>query len=294
VAETMRQRFYRVAAELLDNDERMAIVIAEIGESYLDEYRVFERHPERAINVGIREALMVSAAAGMALEGMRPIAHSYAPFLVERSFEQVKLDFGHQGVGGILVSVGASHDWAEGGRTHQSPGDVALISTLPDWTIHVPGHPDEVEALLRAAADRDDAVYIRLSDAVNDSAHVESGVTLVRRGSPDAPSVLAIGPMLQPTLEATADVDATVLYTHTPRPLDAEGLRRSIEGERVFVVEPYLEGTSASAIAAAFDRPIRLRSIGVKPVEVRRYGTRLEHDRVHGIDAAGIRSRLTD
>jgi transketolase len=293
MADTMRQRFYRVAADLLDQDERVAIVIAEIGEGYLDEFRVFERYPKRAINVGIREALMVSAAAGMALEGMRPIAHSYAPFLIERSFEQVKLDFGHQGVGGILVSVGASHDWAEGGRTHQSPGDVALMSTLPDWTIHVPGHPDEVEALLRDAASRDDAVYIRTSEAQNDEAHVLPGIKVLRRGGPTAVAVLAIGPMLQPTLEATTDLDVTILYTHTPRPLDADGLRAAVAGENLFVVEPYLEGTTAAAVVAALDGPIRLRSIGVKPVELRHYGTRQEHDHAHGIDAAGIRARLT-
>jgi transketolase len=294
MAETMRQRFYRVTSELLDTNDNLAIVLADIGVGYLEDLGTMQRHPTRAINVGIREGLMVSAAAGMALEGMRAIAHSYTPFLIERSFEQIKLDFSHQGVGGILVSVGASHDWTEGGRTHQSPEDVALMSALPDWTIHVPGHPDEVEALLRAAAGRDDAVYIRLSEAENRKAHPRPGVQEIRRGGTDSPVVLAIGPMLQPTLDATTDLDVTVLYTHTPRPLDGDGLWGLVAVEDVFVVEPYLEGTSAAAIASALSgSPIRLTSIGVKNVELRKYGTRQEHDAAHGIDAAGIRARLT-
>jgi transketolase len=293
MAETMRQRFYRVTSELLDTNEDLAIVLADIGVGYLEDLGTMQRHPTRAINVGIRENLMVSAAAGMALEGMRPIAHSYTPFLIERSFEQIKLDFSHQGVGGILVSVGASHDWTEGGRTHQSPEDVALMSALPDWTIHVPGHPDEVEALLRAAVTREDAVYIRLSDAENAVAHPDAGIQEIRRGGPDSPVVLAIGPMLQPTLDGTADMDVTVLYTHTPRPLDADGLWRHVAVENVYVVEPYLEGTSAAAVTAALsDLPIRLTSIGVKNIELRKYGTPAEHDRAHGIDAAGIRGRF--
>jgi len=295
VSVSQRQRFYRAVADLLDSDPRVAIVLADIGVSYLAALRVFRRHPTRAINVGIRENLMVSAAAGMAIEGMRPIAHSYTPFLIERSFEQIKLGFRHQGVGGILVSVGASHDWTEGGRTHQAPEDVALMTTLPDWTIHVPGHPDEVEGLLRAAVAGDDAVYIRLSDASNASAYPDGadGMTTLRRGSPTAPTILAVGPMLAPVLEATADQDATLLYTHTPRPLDAEALRGGVTGSDVVLVEPYLEGTSAGAVTAALaDRPIRLLSVGVKPVELRRYGSPDEHDRAHGIDAAGVRARL--
>ena len=118
-------------------------------------------------------------------------------------------------------------------------------------------------------------------------------MTSLRTGGPGAPTILAVGPMLTPVLEATADLDATVLYTHTPRPLDAGSLRDFVRGTDVVLVEPYLEGTSAAAVAAGLsDRPIRLLSIGVEPVEVRRYGTREEHDRVRHLDAPGIRNRL--
>ncbi len=294
--ESMRQRFYRVAAELLDTDPRVAIVLADIGVGYLEPFGVFERHPRRVINVGIREALMVSTAGGMALEGLRPIAHSYAPFLVERSFEQVKLDLGHQGVGGILVSIGASYDWAEGGRTHHSPGDVALLGTLPDWTIHVPGHADEAEQLLRQAVLDDGPVYIRLSEAQNREPQPDgcAAIAVVREGGPGAPTILAVGPMLQPVLDAADDLDATILYTATPRPLDTDRLQRHVTGAEVALVEPYLEGTLAGAVSAALaDRPTRLLSIGVPSVELRRYGTRQDHDRAYGLDAADIRARLT-
>ncbi len=142
---TMRQRFYERATRALHDDPRPAVVLADIGASELP------RH-ERVFNVGIREQLMIGVAAGLALEGLRPIAHSYAPFLVERPYEQIKLDLGHQDVGAILVSTGASYDGARSGRTHQAPADVALLSALPGWTIHVPGHPDELERVARTGA----------------------------------------------------------------------------------------------------------------------------------------------
>ena len=111
---TMRKRFYERATRALDDDPRAAIVLAEIGASELP-----ARH-ERLFNVGIREQLMIGVAAGLAFEGLRPIVHSYAPFLVERPYEQIKLDLGHQDVGAILVSTGASYDGAQLGA--HAPG----------------------------------------------------------------------------------------------------------------------------------------------------------------------------
>jgi transketolase len=285
---TMRKRFYELATRALDDDPRTAIVLAEIGASELP------RH-ERVFNVGIREQLMIGVAAGLALEGLRPVVHSYAPFVVERPYEQIKLDLGHQDVGAVLVSTGASYDGAQSGRTHQAPGDVALLSALPGWTIHVPGHPDELEdAFLRALAG-DDRVYIRMSEEANVAPVRGQGLTVLRRGSVGAPVVVAVGPTLDETLAATSDLDATVAYLATVRPFDAGGLRALVaEGGDVVLVEPYLEGTSAAEIAVALaDRPHRLLSLGVANVELRRYGQGREHRAAHGLDAAGIRRSFT-
>lgn len=289
--DTMRDRFARVTSGQLDEDPRLAVVLAEIGVSGFA--RAMRRHPDRVINVGIREQLMISVAGGLALSGMRPIAHSYTPFLVERPFEQVKLDLAHQGAGAILVSVGASYDWPEGGRTHQAPEDVALLSTLPDWTIHIPGHPDETETLLRDAIAGDGNVYIRLAAQANaepmpielDRFHV------VRRGS--QATVIAVGPMLDRTLEAAADRDVTVLYATTVRPFDAETLRAELDAPAVVLVEPYLQGTSALWVSEALrETPHRLLSIGVRRLENRHYGTPEQHDEAHCLDASSIRHRI--
>src|SRR5215468_3500141 len=159
--ETMRERFTSVTSELLAADPRLALVLADITADAFEPAR--RRFPDRVLNLGIREQLLISAAGGLALAGMRPIAHTFASFCVERPFEQIKLDLNHQGAGAILVSSGASFDYSSSGRTHQSPGDVALLGTLPGWTVHVPGHADEAERMLRAAAVGNGLVYLRLS-----------------------------------------------------------------------------------------------------------------------------------
>src|SRR5206468_7438464 len=124
----MRERFYELTREALEEDERVAVVTARIGTDSIGE------HP-RHFDVGIREQLMIGLAAGLALKGYRPVAHSYTPFLVERPWEFLKLDLGHNDLGAVLVSTGASYDAARSGRTHQAPEDVALVAALPGWTI---------------------------------------------------------------------------------------------------------------------------------------------------------------
>ncbi|GAA2308189.1 transketolase family protein [Streptomyces violaceusniger] len=292
--DTMRERFASVVSRLLDDDPRLAVVLAEIGkDGFTDAARA---HPDRMINVGIREQLLIGVGGGLALTGMRPILHTFASFLVERPFEQVKLDFGHQGVGGVLVSAAGSYDWPAGGYTHMAPGDVALLDTLDGWTVHVPGHPDEAETLLRAAAAAgDDSVYVRLSAHSNSVPRdIAPGRFLtVREGRRGV--VIAVGPMLDGVLTAVEGLDVTVLYATTVRPFDEPTLRAAIGGVGdVVLVEPYLAGTSTAAVNDALaDRPHRVLGLGIPRRELRRYGTIDEHLAGQGLDPLALRERIS-
>uniref|UniRef100_A0AAU1ZRU7 Transketolase n=1 Tax=Streptomyces sp. NBC_00093 TaxID=2975649 RepID=A0AAU1ZRU7_9ACTN len=292
--DTMRDRFAPVLSQLLDEDPRIAVVLAEIGADGFTETRA--RHPDRVINVGIREQLLVAAGAGLALTGMRPVVHTFASFLVERPFEQVKLDLGHQDAGAVLVSAAASFDWPAGGFTHMSPGDVALLDTLDDWTVHVPGHPDEAETLLRhAVAAGDDKVYVRLSVQSNADALPVDGARVLTLREGRSGVVIAVGPMLDAVLAATDGLDVTVLYATTVRPFDTAALRRATEaaGTDVVLVEPYLAGTSTAVVNDALaDVPHRVLGLGVGRRELRKYGEIDEHITAHGLDARTLRERI--
>jgi transketolase len=298
----MRTAFAGSVSALLEEDPLAAVVLAEISADLFA--KAAARHPDRVLNVGIREQLMVSVAGGLALAGLRPIAHTYAPFLVERAFEQVKLDLAHQDARAVLVSVGASYDASESGRTHQAPEDVALMDTVPGFAVQVPGHPDEVPGLLSEAVGLlgSRSTYLRLSTEQNRSAlPLWPGLQVVRPGR--GAVVVAVGPMLSTVLEAVADLDVTVAYATTVRPFDGEGLRELVVSSgasgssgssgssgAVVLVEPYLAGTSAFCVAEALaGRAFRLLSLGVRREEVRRYGTPADHAAWHGLDAGGIR-----
>lgn len=292
--DTMRDRFTPVLTGLLDEDPRVAVVLAETGADPFARTRA--RHPDRVINVGIREQLLIGAGAGLALTGMRPVVHTFASFLVERPFEQVKLGLGHQDVGAVRVSAAASFDWPADGYTHMAPGDVALLDTLDGWTVQVPGHPDEAETLLRhAVAAGDDKVYVRLSAQSNREGRAVDGERFLTLREGRSGVVIAVGPMLDAVLDATEGLDVTVLYATTVRPFDTAALRRATEvaGTDVVLVEPYLAGTSTAVVNDALgDVPHRVLGLGVGRRELRRYGDVEEHVAAHGLDARTLRERI--
>src|SRR5713226_8705535 len=205
---TMRQQMGQTVKEVIESDERLVVVLAEISTGYFEG----TSHPERVINVGIMEQTMTSVAAGMALEGFIPVVHSITPFLVERPFEQIKDDFCYQGLGGKFISTGASYDYSTEGMTHHGPGDVQILRSLPGMQIVVPGNAGEFDRLFREAYANASPTYYRMQVSENPIEYpVRFGkLEVIRRGNHT--TVIAIGPMLSRVLPAVEDLDVTVLY----------------------------------------------------------------------------------
>ena len=279
---SMRERAGETAAGLLDEDPRVAVVLAEISTGQFG--RALRAHPDRAVNVGIMEQTMVGVAAGFAMEGFLPIVHTITPFLVERPLEQIKLDFGYQGLEGTFVSVGGSYDYTSEGFTHHSPGDVQVMLTVPGMQVMVPGTPDELERLFRATYANGHITYLRPSTATNaESREVDIGrLDVVRRGG--RATIVAVGPMLDRTLAAVEGMDVTVLYVTSVAPFDADGLaREAADALEVISVTPFLEGTltptltyalAVPAVALHVDRRRRRRAARVRDGRRSRPGAR--------------------
>jgi transketolase len=157
----------------------------------------------------------------------------------------------------------------------------------------VPGAAAEADGLVRDTYANDRITYLRTQIVANREARpVELGRLLVERHGSRA-TVIAVGPMLDRTLAATADMDVTVLYATTLNPFDADTLSRELAGDDVVVVEPFFAGTLAGPVSEALrDRPTRLHFVGVPRVVIRDYGTPQQLDHVLGLDAAGIHRRI--
>ncbi|MEM7030562.1 MAG: transketolase C-terminal domain-containing protein [Chloroflexota bacterium] len=293
MSDLMRDRMGNVVSDLLNTDENTALILADISTQYFQDE--LKQYPERVINLGIMEQTMVSLGAGFALEGLHPIMHSIAPFVTERPFEQIKDDFCYQGLGGTFISIGASYDYGTDGMTHHGPADVPILKTLPRMQIAVPGTADEFEALLRQTYDDGAPTYIRTSIQENRvSRPVDFGKLQVEREGKDG-VVVAVGPMLERTLAAVADMDVTVLYATTVMPFDAETLQAAVAKAQpnVILVEPYYEGALVQDIAKSLQKTAsRIEAIGIPRQVIKRYGSAERHDQELGLDATGIRTRI--
>lgn len=109
----MRRRFGKIITELAKKDKKIILIVGDIGYGIFDEFR--KKFPKRFFNLGICEQSIIGAAAGMSLEGLKPWVYTITPFLIERPFEQIKLDIDQQNVDVKLVGYA---DYPELGPTH--------------------------------------------------------------------------------------------------------------------------------------------------------------------------------
>ena len=109
----MRRKFGKLIAELAKKDDKIVLIVGDIGYGIFDEFR--EQHPKKFFNLGICEQSIIGVASGMSLEGLKPWVYTITPFLIERPFEQIKLDIDQQNLNVNLVGFA---DYPNLGPTH--------------------------------------------------------------------------------------------------------------------------------------------------------------------------------
>ncbi len=288
----MRKAMQAVVRETIEQWRDTALLLVDIGVYPFRD--LLERFPQRAKNIGIFEPGTVSLAAGMSLAGIVPIVYGISPFIVQRSLEQLKLDFVYQKTGGNFITTGAAYDFSTLGYSHYCPEDAATLRLLPGMEVLTPGTPEQFARLFRACRRNGRPSYFRMTDHCNRvRVDVEFGKASVIKWGTQA-TVIAVAEQLDATLTACEGLDVTVLYYTTLAPFDYVTLRENCANGLVFVSAPLYEGTLYPELIKALSG-MRVRLGGAEiPLEVlRSYGGKTEKDKDLGLDAAGIRSRLS-
>jgi transketolase len=289
----MRAQFVKTTSDLMAEDARVSLLLGDIGvHGFRD---VLKNYPDRAFNIGILEQSTIGIAAGFASMNMVPIVHTIAPFIVERAYEQLKVDFGYQNLGGNFVSVGASYDYAALGCTHHCPSDIGVLQLIPNMEIYCPGSSSEFDSIFRETYSNPAPKYFRLSEMQNtDQFSVKRGrAEVVKTGQSCV--IIAVGNMLSKVMEATIGLDVTILYYTSIKPFDSETLLSVTENQKKIVIcEPYYSaGGLISTVSKLFNgKNTTILSIGMDTIFSNHYGLAREHDAYHGIDTIGIKKSL--
>lgn len=287
----MRNQFVKTVERLVEYDDRIVTLLGDI--SVYAFRNVFRDYPNRIYNIGICEQSMASMAAGLSKEGLIPIIHSIAPFVVERCFEQLKCDVCYQKLPVNIVSIGASYDYAGLGCTHHCPGDVAVLKALPGMQIIVPGTPEEFDLLFSETYSNDHPTYYRLNESSNSvNFPVKFGyANVIQSGS--LATVLAVGTALRFVLEAVKDLDVTLIYYTTVEPFDIGTLLKNSISNKYIIIEPYYScGLNAEIHNAVGDSPVAIKNIGIPKSFLTNYGKSEEHDEKLGFKIEEIKLTL--
>lgn len=217
----MRRQFKNTVTDLAAYDERIVVLLGDVSVYLFRDFQ--EKYPERFYNIGICENTMISIGAGLSSQGYYPFVHTIAPFITERSFEQIKLDMCYNRYGGNIVSCGASFDYAWDGATHHAYTDLAILRLLPDMEVMQPGSDKEADVLIRSQYNNGRPSYFRLSDNPhNIDIPVTFGKAVVLKNINSPVTVMTAGPILGNVFEACNELDVNLVYFHTIKPIDRE------------------------------------------------------------------------
>ena len=286
----MRALFPKLVKSYLDSGTDLFVLLGDIGVySFKD---ISLNYPKNIENLGTIEQSMVGIAAGISLGGSIPIVHTITPFLIERAFEQLKIDFGYQKLRGNFLSVGGAFDYTGLGATHHCPADVSLIKSIPNFQCIIPGHAKEFEKLFRSTVLNNFPTYIRLSEQSNThEVDVEFGKATVIKEDGDI-VIIAVGDMLDITIEATKNLPVTILYYTTLEPFDKDCLKKYFKS-KILIIGSFYIGTLVSDVTEALnDKKVIIESIAIPRNFIYKYGTKKELKQYVGLTTNEINNKV--
>ena len=301
-----RESYGKTLAELGAENPNIVVLDADLAGS--TKAGVFAKaFPERHINCGIAEGNMMSVAAGLAASGKTVFASSFAMFASGRAYEQIRNSIGYPH---LNVKIGASHagiSVGEDGATHQCNEDFAIMRSIPGMVVICPSDDVEARAAVRAAAEYDGPVYLRLGrlavPVFNDPENYkfEMGKGVVMKEGTDV-SIFATGLEVNEAIGAAklleADgINAEVINIHTIKPIDKELVAASAKktGKVVTVEEHSIIGGLGSAVCESLSEtvPTPVLRIGVNDV----YGESGPAKALiakYGLDSEGIYKKVKE
>lgn len=305
---TYTQVFGETMCELMAADERIITLTAAMPDGTGVD-KVLEKFPDRSFDVGIAEQHAVTFCAGMACEGMKPVAAIYSTFL-QRAFDQVIHDVCLQDLNVTLAMDRAGIVGADG-PTHHGLLDIAYLRGYPNIVLMAPKDEAEMRDMMLTAIEHKGPAALRYprgnGHGVDISAPpkpLEIGKGEVIRQGGDV-AIIAYGSMVYPAVEAAEQlvkegIDATVVNARFVKPLDAELILRIARESSLIVTveEAYLAGGFGSAVMELLEEnglqdKVKVVRMGVAD-EIITHGDPKRLLAQYGLNADGISAKIRE
>jgi len=298
VQKSIRQQFADTILAVGQDDHNLVVLIGDISHFILQPFA--KACPGRFYNIGICEPTIMSMGAGLAKAGLYPVLHTIAPFLIERSFEQIKLDFCYHKLGGNLVTVGSAFDYANLGCTHHCYDDWALLKSFPNTQIMYPSSPVEFDTLFRQTYQNGYLTLFRLPEHQHGYEFHQKEIIngeAIKLTDGQRLTIVTTGPHLRDALEAREELTALgyepeIIYIHTIKPLDTDLIYASaLKTRRVLVLEEHnrIGGVGEDVLRTIFGiNDIQFNWIGIPEVFIRDYRPYEQHCEALGLTRDGI------
>ncbi|QQR93179.1 MAG: 1-deoxy-D-xylulose-5-phosphate synthase [Candidatus Iainarchaeum archaeon] len=236
-----------------------------------------EKFPDRFYDVGIAEEHAITFSAGLAAEGMKPVANIYSPFM-QRAFDQIMHDVAsmHLPVRMLLPKAAITGDgWTQGGIL-----DLSYLRIIPNVVVAAPMNENELYHMVKMAVDYDKGpIAVRFPKGTGSGMAIDAEFKTIPIGKAEVLkegkdiTLLAIGWPVQDAVKAAAELEkkgisATVINARFAKPLDEETILKHVKqtGKVITIEENTLIGGFGSAVLECLERH------GIKNVDVKRLG----------------------
>ena len=285
-------------------NEKVVVFDADVAMATMTHY-FKTAFPDRFFDMGIAEANMICASAGMADMGYIPFVSAFAVFGIGRAYDQVRntIAYGKANVK-LCMTHGGITAGPDGG-SHQAIEDLALTRVLPNMTVMCPCDANQTLKALRLAAGYTGPIYLRMSrmpsPVYDDSLLFEIGGSHVMREGNDL-AIVTFGYMVSQSLEAAEilkqhGIDAAVVDLYSIKPIDRKRVMEYAQKCRqvVTVEEHSIYGGLGDAVSEVLSEtmPLPHKRIGVRDM-FGRSGEPIDIVRAYGLDGEGIAKQILE